>query len=54
VAIEVSLVGIAAIFAAALAVKAGAASGYIVIALMALAMGVRTGRLRASAGPNSH
>jgi uncharacterized membrane protein YoaK (UPF0700 family) len=42
-AIEVSLLGIAAIFAAAFAVKAGAASGYIVIALMALAMGVRSG-----------
>ena len=42
-AIEVSLLGIAAILAAAVDVTPGGASGYTVIALMALAMGVRTG-----------
>ena len=44
-AMEVSLLGIAAILAAAVAVTPGAASGYTVIALMALAMGVRTGTI---------
>jgi uncharacterized membrane protein YoaK (UPF0700 family) len=41
-ATEVALLGIAAILAAAVRVQPGAASGYIVIALIALAMGVRT------------
>jgi len=52
-AAEVSLLGIAAIVAAAGTVTPGAASGYIVIALLALAMGVRNGTLARFGGADS-
>jgi uncharacterized membrane protein YoaK (UPF0700 family) len=42
-AIEVSLLAVAAILTAAFAVRPGTAFGYIAIALMSLTMGVRTG-----------
>lgn len=45
-AIEVSLIGIAAVFAAAVAVRPNAASGDIVIALLAFAMGARNATVR--------
>jgi uncharacterized membrane protein YoaK (UPF0700 family) len=45
-AIEVSLIGIAAVLAAAVTVRPNAASGDIVIALLALAMGVRNATVR--------
>jgi uncharacterized membrane protein YoaK (UPF0700 family) len=45
-AIEVSLVGIAAVIAAAITVRPGAASGDLLIALLALAMGVRNATVR--------
>ncbi len=44
--IEASLVGIAAMLAAVLDVRPGALSGYVVIALLALAMGVRNATVR--------
>src|SRR6266446_4354652 len=45
-AIEVSLVGAAAIFVAAVSVRPDAASGDVVIALLALGMGVRNATVR--------
>jgi uncharacterized membrane protein YoaK (UPF0700 family) len=45
-AIEVSVIGVAAILAAAVAVRPNAASGDVVIALLALAMGVRNATVR--------
>jgi uncharacterized membrane protein YoaK (UPF0700 family) len=51
-AFAVALLGTASILAAAVRVTSGAASGYIVIALMALAMGVRTGTIARFAGPD--
>jgi uncharacterized membrane protein YoaK (UPF0700 family) len=45
-AIEVSLIGVAAVLAAAVDVRPGAVSGDIVIALLALAMGVRNATVR--------
>jgi uncharacterized membrane protein YoaK (UPF0700 family) len=45
-AIEVSLIGIAAVLAAAVDVRPNAVSGDIVIALLALAMGVRNATVR--------
>jgi uncharacterized membrane protein YoaK (UPF0700 family) len=45
-AIEVSLLGIAAVLAAAITIHPNAASGDIVIALLALAMGVRNATVR--------
>src|SRR5438128_1110168 len=45
-AIEVSLIGVAAIFAAAVDIRPNAISGDTVIALLALAMGVRNATVR--------
>jgi uncharacterized membrane protein YoaK (UPF0700 family) len=50
--IEVSLIAVAAIIAAAANVTAGHASGDVVIALMALAMGVRNATIRRIAVPD--
>jgi uncharacterized membrane protein YoaK (UPF0700 family) len=44
--IETSLVGVAAVLAAALDVRAGSLSGYAIVALLALAMGVRNATVR--------
>jgi uncharacterized membrane protein YoaK (UPF0700 family) len=44
--IEASLIGIAAVLAAVLDVRTGSLSGYAVIALLALAMGVRNATVR--------
>jgi uncharacterized membrane protein YoaK (UPF0700 family) len=44
--IEAALIGIAALLAAALDVRTGSLSGYAVIALLALAMGVRNATVR--------
>jgi uncharacterized membrane protein YoaK (UPF0700 family) len=44
--IEASLIGLAALLAAVLDVRAGSLSGYVVIALLALAMGVRNAIVR--------
>jgi uncharacterized membrane protein YoaK (UPF0700 family) len=44
--IELSLIGTATVLAAAIDVRPGAASGHIVIALLALAMGVRNATVR--------
>jgi uncharacterized membrane protein YoaK (UPF0700 family) len=44
--IEASLVGIAAVLVATLNVRAGSLSGYVVITLLALAMGVRNATVR--------
>jgi uncharacterized membrane protein YoaK (UPF0700 family) len=52
-AAEMSLLGTAAILAAAVTVTPGAASGYTVIALLALAMGVRNGTLARFGGADS-
>jgi uncharacterized membrane protein YoaK (UPF0700 family) len=51
-AIEVSLIGAAAILAAAVDVRPNAVAGYIVIALLALAMGVRNATVRRIAVPD--
>jgi uncharacterized membrane protein YoaK (UPF0700 family) len=51
-AIEVSLLGIAAVLAAAITIHPDAASGDIVIALLALAMGVRNATVRTLAIPD--
>jgi uncharacterized membrane protein YoaK (UPF0700 family) len=45
-AIEVSLIGVAAVFAAVVAIRPDALSGDIVIALLAFAMGVRNATVR--------
>jgi uncharacterized membrane protein YoaK (UPF0700 family) len=45
-AIEVSLLGLAAVLAAAVTIRANAASGDLVIALLAFAMGVRNATVR--------
>ncbi len=45
-AIEASLIGVAALLAAVLDVQTGSLSGYAVIALLALAMGVRNATVR--------
>lgn len=50
--IEVSLLAIAAIVAAATAIRPGTISAYIVIALMAFAMGVRNATVRRIAVPD--
>ncbi len=50
--IEVSLVGVAAVFAVFVAVRPGAASGDLVIALLAFAMGVRNATVRLIAVPD--
>lgn len=50
--IEVSLIAVAAIVAAATAVRPGTLSAYIVIALMAFAMGVRNAIVRRVAVPD--
>jgi uncharacterized membrane protein YoaK (UPF0700 family) len=44
--IEASLIGVAAVLAAVIDVRAGSLSGYAVIALLALAMGVRNATVR--------
>jgi uncharacterized membrane protein YoaK (UPF0700 family) len=49
---EVSLIGIAAVVAAAIDVRPGAFSGDVVIALLALAMGVRNATVRRLAVPD--
>jgi uncharacterized membrane protein YoaK (UPF0700 family) len=51
-AIEVSLIGAAAVVAAAARVRPGSAGGYALIALMALAMGVRSATVRRIAVPD--
>jgi uncharacterized membrane protein YoaK (UPF0700 family) len=51
-AIEASLIGIAAVLAAVLDVRAGSLSGYAVIALLALAMGVRNAIVRRIGAPD--
>jgi uncharacterized membrane protein YoaK (UPF0700 family) len=51
-AIEVSLFAVGAIVAAATAVRPGHASGHILIALLALAMGVRNATVRRMAVPD--
>ncbi len=51
-AIEVSLIGGAAVFAVVVAVRPGAASGDLVIALLAFAMGVRNATVRLIAVPD--
>jgi uncharacterized membrane protein YoaK (UPF0700 family) len=51
-AIEVSLIGVAAILAAAVRIRANAVSGDAVIALLALAMGVRSATVRRIAVPD--
>jgi uncharacterized membrane protein YoaK (UPF0700 family) len=51
-AIEVSLIGIAAVVAATVAVRPNAASGDTVIALLAFAMGVRNATVRRLAVPD--
>jgi uncharacterized membrane protein YoaK (UPF0700 family) len=50
--IEVSLLAIAAALAAAMSVRPGQVSGYILISLMALAMGVRNAAVRHLAVPD--
>lgn len=45
-AVEVSLIGMAAVVAAAIDVRPDAVSGYVVIALLAFAMGVRNATVR--------
>jgi uncharacterized membrane protein YoaK (UPF0700 family) len=50
--IEASLIGIAALLAAALDVRTGSLSGYVVIALLALAMGVRNATVRRMGVPD--
>jgi uncharacterized membrane protein YoaK (UPF0700 family) len=50
-AIEILLLGAAAILAAAVAATPGSVSAYIVITLLALAMGVRTGTIARFGGP---
>ncbi len=51
-AIEFSLLGVAAILAAVLDVRPSSASGYVIIALLALAMGVRNATVRRLAVPD--
>lgn len=51
-AVELSLIAAAAVVAAAIDVRPGATSGDTVIALLALAMGVRNATVRRIAGPD--
>jgi len=51
-AIEALLLGVAALVAATVEVSVGAASAYALIALLALAMGVRNTAVRGLGGPN--